>query len=97
MSEKTISIEAIDKKAATFKAEFDKGNEVLAKLNEQARSIAQQKQSTLTMMYKLQGAVRSLSEIKADITGDVPIDIPKINPETGKDGPDADETEEVTE
>ncbi len=64
-------------------------------MQEQAKSIASQKQTTVAQMQNLQGAILSLQEIKADATGDDLVEPLEIEPETTKDAPDADETEEV--
>ena len=65
-----ITTETIDQKIVKFKAEFDKGNAVLAKLHEQAQNIAKQRQMTMTQMQNIQGAILSLEELKADATGE---------------------------
>ncbi len=80
--ENVITVEAIDKKMAEHKKEFDKGKQILDKLQEQKNNVVTQANTTLAQMQKLQGAWQALTDLKAEITGTEPVVVPEVPSKT---------------
>lgn len=77
-----ITVELIDKKMVKFEAEFDKGKQILTKLQESKTNLDAQVNTTVAEMQKLRGGWQALSDLKAEITGKEPVEVPEVPLET---------------
>ncbi len=75
--ENVITVESIDTNMAKYETEFQKGNEALTKLRESKANVDAQISQTIAQMQRIRGAWAGLSELKADITGTEPEELPE--------------------